>query len=527
MTETPTTRKDQTTADFTMLLRRWQKSMVHFVTEFLGIDYIDPLQLRAIKAMQLLVWAKVKRWQKKRLSPKEAKVVDKIGISIMAGKGVGKDALMAWGIIWFLACFASSKIPMTGPSEDQVKDILLAEIAKWVNRLKDDGTPACMFPDLIKIQAKKVFVNGGENPGANWYAKIRVARQDASDEQKSRTLDGWHEDFMMVAVDEAASVSDAVFKAFDTTLSRPVNFVLMIFNPTRDHGYAYETHFGKRAKHWIRIHMDARQSTLVLPSQIEQIRDTYGEDSVEYQVNVCGNPPKGTSKSLIPYDRVVAATKRQDNGRNEPVLMGIDVARHGVDKSVVVVRQGFTVKEIHVYENKDLVEFADLAGNHIIDNNPERVYIDTCGVGAGTYDVLKRRFPGKLFPVDVNRKASLSPKQMGRPDRIRFNRLRDELYWRVRQAFIDGLFVIPKNQDLIKELASIREEDTEDGRLKIESKVRLKRRGGKSPNIADALMITMMGNIQALRARKRDSEKAKHKKQKSSYTDQDMSWLMA
>ncbi len=408
-----------------------------------------------------------------------------------------------------------------------MKDILLAEIAKWVNRLKSDGTPACMFPGLIKIQARKLFVNGGENPGANWYAKIRVARQDASDAQKARTLDGWHEDFMMVAVDEASSVSDAVFKAFDTTLSRPVNFVLMIFNPTRDHGYAYETHFGKRAKYWIRIHMDARQSTLVLPSQIEQIRDTYGEDSVEYQVNVCGNPPRGTARSLIPQDRIVAATKRLSRDKNEPVLMGIDVARQGVDKSVVLVRRGFVVKDIYVYENKDIVEFADLAGNHIIDHNPERVYIDICGMGAGTYDVLKRRFPGKLFPVDVNRKAVTSPKQMGRPDRLRFNRLRDELYWRMRQAFIDGLFVIPKNQELLKELASIREEETEDGRLKMESKVQLKRRGGKSPNIADALMLTMVGNIQALRARKRDAANATNSLKKNNYVNQDMSWLIA
>ncbi len=156
----PVTRKTQTIADFTLLLKRWQRSMLHFVTEFLGIEYIDPLQLRAIKAIQRLVWAKIKRWQKKRLTLREAKIVDKIGISIMAGKGVGKDALMACGIIWFLACFASSKIPMTGPSEDQVKDILLAEIAKWVNRLKADGTSACMFPGLIKIQARKVFVSG-------------------------------------------------------------------------------------------------------------------------------------------------------------------------------------------------------------------------------------------------------------------------------------------------------------------------------------------------------------------------------
>lgn len=502
---------DEVLAQFEDLLKRWRHDNRAFVREFLGVKFVSKQQDRALMAIQALVNAKIKRWREDPMTNKEKKLAEKIGVSIRSGKGTGKDALTAWAIIWFLVCFHSSKIPMTGPSEDQVKDILLSEINKWVTLLNDDGTPAGMFPELIKVQSNKVYVDGGRNPGKNWFAKIRVARQDSSEEQKAKTLDGWHEDFMMVVADEAASVSDAVFKAFDTTLTGPVNFVLMIFNPSRNTGYAHETHFGKRSKHWIKIHMDSRESELVHPSQIKQILETYGEDSIEYQVNVCGNPPTDTARGLIPFEKIKLAVDRDVDVKGEPVLMGVDPARGGKDTFAVLVRKGFKVTAIYEHNNLDIQDGADMVANYIIDHEPIRVYIDTIGIGGGVYDLLRRRFPGICFPVDVARKATRQPKMLGRGDKRKFGRLRDELYWRLRMAFTENLLSIPNNPTLITELQNIKEEDTEDGRLKIESKVKVKRRGGKSPNLADALMLTMMGKIQALREKKTSDRKVRRR----------------
>lgn len=416
---------------------------------------------------------------------------------------------------------------MTGPSEDQVKDILLSEISKWLGRLNDDGTPACMMSELITVQANKIYVNGDSKSGKNWFAKIRVARQDASEDQKARTLDGWHEDFMMVVADEAASVSDSVFKAFDTTLTGPVNFVLMIFNPSRNTGYAYETHFGKRAKHWIKIHMDARQSELVHKSQIKQILETYGEDSIEYQVNVCGLPPTDTNRGLIPYQYIKSAIKRDISTKGEPVIMGVDPARGGKDTFAILVRKGFKVTDIYEHKNLDIPDGADMVANYIIDHEPARVYIDVIGIGGGIYDLVRRRFPGICFPVDVARTATRQPKMLGRGDKKRFGRLRDELYWRLRMAFTEGLISIPRHQVLIAELQNIKEEDTDDGRLKIESKVKAKKKGGKSPNLADALMLTMMGKVQSLRVKKAEDRKVKRRDEEFESPHGDLSWLYA
>lgn len=519
--------KKEILKQFEALLIRWQADNITFVKEFLGITLISKQQQKALRAVQLLVNAKLKRWRKEPMTDKEKNLANKIGVSVMAGKGVGKDALTSWLIVWFLMCFYSSKIPMTGPSEDQVKDILLAEISKWLSRLGDDGKPACIMPNMIEVRSNKIYIAGDPKQGKNWFAKIRVARQDASEEQKAKTLDGWHEDFMMVVADEAASVSDAVFKAFDTTLTGPVNFVLMIFNPSRNTGYAYETHYGKRAKHWIKIHMDARHSELVRPEQVRQIRDTYGEDSIEYKVNVCGLPPTDTARGLIPYQNIKSAINREIDTTGEPVVMGVDPARGGKDTFAILVRKGFKVTHLYGHNNLDIPDGADVVANYIIDHEPVRVYIDTIGIGGAIYDLLRRRFPGVCFPVDVARTATLQPKSLGRGDKKRFGRLRDELYWRLRLLFTENMISIPKHPVLVTELQNIKEEDTEDGRLKIESKVKIKKKGGKSPNFADALMLTTMSKIQSLREKKVSDKKVRRKDEDFNLTDDDNSWLYA
>jgi len=185
------------------------------------------------------------------------------------------------------------------------------------------------------------------------------------------------------------------------------------------------------------------------------------------------------------------------------------------------------VTNIYIYTHMDIPDVADVAAEHIMEYDPVRVYVDTIGLGAGVYDLLKRRFPAIMYPVDVARRASTTPKSHGRSDKMKFGRLRDELYWRLRLAFTEGTLSIPKDKDLIAELQSIREEDTEDGRLKIESKVKMKRKGGRSPNIADALMITMMGTVQALRARKEDKRNIKRRQNTDSFLNSELSWLYA
>ena len=72
-------------------------------------------------------------------------------------------------------------------------------------------------------------------------------------------------------------------------------------------------------------------------------------------------------------------------------------------------------------------------------------------------------------------------------------RLRDELWFKGRQWFLDRACRIPKDDALIAELVSPKYKYESSGKIKVESKDDMKKRGVKSPNKADAFLLTFAG----------------------------------
>jgi len=72
----------------------------------------------------------------------------------------------------------------------------------------------------------------------------------------------------------------------------------------------------------------------------------------------------------------------------------------------------------------------------------------------------------------------------------RFNRLRDELFWNAREWFEARDCKIPNDAALIQEITGIRYKYLSNGKLKVESKDEMKRRGQRSPDVADAFVLS-------------------------------------
>ena len=77
----------------------------------------------------------------------------------------------------------------------------------------------------------------------------------------------------------------------------------------------------------------------------------------------------------------------------------------------------------------------------------------------------------------------------------RFNRLRDELFWSAREWFEARDCKIPGDDTLISELTGIRYKYLSSGKLKIESKDEMKKRGQRSPDVADAFVLTFAAQV--------------------------------
>jgi hypothetical protein len=466
------------------LFRRWAHSAEAFVYEALRVERISTQQKHALEMLSLLVNAKMKRSRGEPLNPAEEAVVRKDGISIMSGKGVGKDCFAAWAILWFVTCMPKPKVPCTAPTSHQLSDVLWSECAKWLRHSSTkhrEEKSGFYLDEWLTYTAEKLYFT--EFKGAQWFAVARTTNVKASAEQQAETLQGFHEDFLMIVADEASGLPDAVFKPLETTMTGPVNFALLIFNPTRPTGFAIDSQV-KFREHWICLRWNAEESENVAKDQIEKLAKKYGKDSNMYRISVLGLPPKADPDMLIPWDWAMAAVDAEiEPAEDDPLILTIDPGGSGenADLTAMALIRGNKVLRILEYRGIDTEQIANWAMHHIFDEEPRMVIVDIVGIGQGVYDKLNHRV------ADVNI-VGLNVGELAAND-DRYPRLRDELWWQTRELFERRAISIPDDPELIGELTNLKTAPNDDGRMKVEGKRELKARGVSSPNKADCVMM--------------------------------------
>ena len=498
----------------------WRHNPFYFAVEAFKFKPSNQ-QTEFLDELGKLVYAKFKKDLDAVLSEEEEGYLKKRGISIRSGKGTGKDAIVSIAIYWFLFCYIDSKTYLVAPSLHNIKGNLIAELNKWRSR-REQGKHTCVIRDEFKLMTTGCRMSKDPDEGKNWFVQSVSAGPNLPEDKQLEALQGKHARFMMFVIDEASGVPDPVFKPLDTTLTDPVNFIILIFNPTRRSGFAYETHFGEERKHWITLHWDAELSSMVTKEQIDYLREKYGEDSTEYRVSVKGEPPRADDGSLIPYEWCIAAKEIEfEQQDDDPVIFGVDVARLGRDSSTLLILKGRTVVEITEINKLDTVELANWVSMRAADWEPDAIYIDAAGLGIGVYDNLKRLGVPNIHAINVG-KASRKPHK--------FMRLRDELWWKTRKAFERNeisLKPVAEDKGLIAELSSVQYKINDKSKVKVEGKAEMRARHMPSPNKADALVLTMVTDVTAFRQGRK--EKVESNKKRIKRTGQDnhqvLDWL--
>lgn len=406
--------------------------------------------------------------------------LSKVGLSIMSGHGTGKDGFMALIVLWFLYCFPNPKIPVTAPTGHQLKDIVWAEMAKWIRlSRKHPETGRPVLESLLEWQSDKVYLK--EKKGREWFAIARSVNVKGSDEEQAETLAGFHEDFMLFCVTEASGVPDPVYKPIEGAMTGAVNLAILIFNPTRGRGFAYGTHFGDSAR-WVTLRWNSEESELVSREHCRGMEEKYGRDSNTYRIRVLGLPPVSASDTLIPWDWIEDAAERDIKPLDyDPVMLGVDVGAGG-DKSVIAQRKGGKIYPLQRYNTQDTMQLVGHVVLKIQGASADATFIDVIGIGKGVYD-RGREVARNVFAVDVRKKAASE----------RFFQKRDELWWKLREQFEHGTISIPKDKDLMDQLGAIKWEPMEStGKIKVWSKKKLKAQTDleHSPDEADAVCLT-------------------------------------
>jgi phage terminase large subunit len=407
--------------------------------------------------------------------------------ALKACKGPGKSTLLAWVMWWFLTCFPHAKILCCSITGENLQTGLWAELGKW--RLNSR-----MLQAAFEFTSDLIYERNNRD---TWFIIARTIPPAADPQKQADTLAGAHGDFIMLVVDESGGVKPAVLAAADAVLANAdenagrVAYVLQAGNPTDLRGALYQACTLQRAIWWVKeITADPDAPDRATRVNIQWAREQIasypgGREHPWVMVNVLGKWPPGQSNALISVDDAVSASKRKfprEVWMPEPRIMGIDVARFGDDESVFAYRQGRVAFKMKCYRNLDLMGLVGNAANSINRWKPHAVFVDVTGLGAGVVDRLKElgfrvtgvEFGGKsVKPGFMNRRAEM---------------------WKTLADWVPN-GCIPEDPQLISELPAPTYGFHSDGRLKLEAKEDMKKRGVPSPNRADALALTFAAPV--------------------------------
>jgi len=412
-----------------------------------------------------------------RLWEKQARIVEAVRdhprVAVRSSNAVGKSFVAACLTAWYLETHTPGYVVTTSSSWRGVEKVLWPEIRRLVR-----GARVNLGGTLLKTEWQR---------GDRWGA-FGVSADVPENFAGFRTERG-----VFVIVDEASAIEPEIMEAILGLMASADSKLLMIGNPLRPAGPFYEAF---RSPGWETLHISALESPNVRAGRevipglatrewVEARRAEWGEDSPAWQARVLGEFPREGEDTLIPLAWVEAAMEREPQRRGE-LRMGVDVARYGSDRTAIVIRDDGAVRYIESHTKQSTMETTGrilaLARDRGIP--PESVFVDDSGLGGGVTD----RLGEQGFCVNaVNFGA-------GAREPGRFANLRAECYWRLRDALNpereDAVSIPRQFSALAHECTLPRIGYTSRGQVKLEDKDRIRRRHGRSPDLADALALT-------------------------------------
>jgi len=230
-----------------------------------------------------------------------------------------------------------------------------------------------------------------------------------------------------------------------------------------------------------------------------KIRELRGEEYFQQEY------PLEPSEAFVStgHDSFIAAALvlRARKEKIEPygaLVVGVDPASMGPDATGVAYRQGHRVLKTERYRGLTTMEIAGLIRRIIREDKPAVVNIDVGGLGLGVYDrLLEEGYDRSLIhAVNFGSKPNEPPRldEMGRPQGGGPANRRSELWMNLKSA-LEGRLQIPDNDALQADLVGPTFKYQSDGRLLLEAKENMRKRGIPSPDLGDAVALTFCNPI--------------------------------
>jgi len=220
------------------------------------------------------------------------------------------------------------------------------------------------------------------------------------------------------------------------------------------------------------------------PEEMKYLAEKCKAENIDdYEHIWLGAPVNQGDTKLISAKDVRKAQENKIMNSTSPLIIGVDIARFGDDKTVMCYRKGRYCFKLKEYSHLDTVELANLLTASIKEEMPARIFLDMGNTGAGVYDILKDRgFAKTVRGINFGGKAINSD---------RYYNKRAEMWAEANEWLKSEQPVqLVDDDELLDDLCSVNKMYDSSGRLQLESKDKVKERIGRSPDKADAFVLT-------------------------------------
>lgn len=412
-------------------------------------------------------------------------------VAVKACHGSSKTFTASEALLYWITRYPDGMVITTAPTWFQVKELLWQEVAKAVSSSRINYAPYLNQTEL-KL-----------GPG-NYAIGLST--------DETVRFQGFHGAHVLFILDEAPGVRPGIWEAIEGAQSGGDVRVLALGNPTVPSGKFYEA-FSRDKAHWHTITIDAFDTPnlrgmtvddlLALPDDdllpgaypedlpylvsrawVRSKYDTWGPLSPLWAARVRGQFPTQGEDSLYSLALLEAAGRAIEQvAPDAPVYAGVDVAGPGEDETVCTIRSGNQILAINGWASPD-PRGEVLA--MLLPYSKRLINVNVDSIGMGYY--FAQHLSDAGIPVtffNVGEAAS---------DTERFSNLKSETYWGFRDRLVDGAVAGLSDDVAVSQLSSIRYRHNPRGQVTIESKDDARKRGIKSPDRAESVILAFAEN---------------------------------
>lgn len=450
-------------------------------------------------------------WSKQRAILQS--VHDNKRTAVPACHAPGKSHIAARVIAWWICSHApgTALAVTTAPTFRQVRNILWAQIRRLVAKYDMPG-----------------FTNQTE-----WKIGEELVAFGFANSDDEAAVQGIHAPHVLVVVDEGGGISEILGRSLEALMTGDHTRLLVVGNPPTDNeGSWFERCCNSSLYNVITIGaFDTPNFTgedagickscppsvpehsvathLVDQGWVDDVMSEFGEDSAFVEARIHARFPRNSTSRVIPFSWCEIAVDNESPAESSVIRLGVDVASDGGDELVVARADGYDCYVTHRSsgsENANAVDVAEKILKEIVAAEKEHekrgvhdqveVKVDATGMGWGVAGLLEQwgiegRHHSEIVSVVVGEAAK---------DRAKFLNQRAEMWWAGRLLFqpvraddgsVSQMVKIENDRRLLAQLSAPSFGTDAAGRITIERKKDLKRKGLQSPDRAEAVLLAL------------------------------------